>query len=304
MQNGKTHHLPGLPAGGTPNWERLLAGNPNQILEALRAWFGPKRIPDREMEHGYWKTLADHCNPDEIAEALLERLDLDGEHLLDLEASDQPQLRGLLESTARERLCHLDLEPEERDRIHRHPFLLAEVAFEGEGQLRLAAALYALAHEATVGRDTFSLYEAVLLRFKLGNTMLLLDPRPDSRDRYIGLVLKAVELAEAMKADQRSPQDALRALTLEVRIWLGCRLEESGSMEAAAESFRGAYRCAVKPDDRVECAARAASALAACGRALDAREALLAVWDEVSEVEDGMVRELWEAVLWSLGGDR
>lgn len=301
MQNGKTHHLSGLPAGGTPNWERLLAGNPNQILEALRAWFGPRRIPDREMEQGYWKTLALHCSAAGIADAVLERLDFDGEHLLDLEASDQPQLQCLLESAARECLCRLDLEPEERDRIHRHSFLLAEVAFEGEGHLRPAAALYALAHEATVGRDTFSLYEAVLLRFKLGNTMLLLDPRPDSRDRYIGLVRKAVELAEAMKADERSPQDALRALTLEVRIWLGCRLEESGDMEAAAESFRAASRCAVRPDDRVECAARAASALAACGRKTDAREALLSVWDEVPGVEDGMVRELWEAILWSLG---
>jgi hypothetical protein len=301
MQNGKTHHLPGLPAGGTPNWERLLAGDSNQILEALRAWFGPKRILDREMEHGYWETLAARCTPEELAEAVLERLDLDGEHLLDLEAADQSQLRCFLESAARERLCHLDLEPEERDRLHRHSFLLAEVAFEGEGHLRPAAALYALAHEATVGRDTFSLYEAVLLRFKLGNTMLLLDSRPDYRDRYIRLVRKAVELAEAMKADERSPQDALRALTLEVRIWLGCRQEESGHMEAAAESFRAASRCAVRPDDRVECAARAASALAACGRKIDAREALLSVWDEVPGVEDGMVRELWEAILWSLG---
>lgn len=300
MQNGKTHHLSGLPAGGTPNWERLLAGNPNEILEALRAWFGPRRIPDREMEQGYWKTLAVHCGPAEVADAVLERLDLDGEHLLDLETSDQPQLRCLLESAARECLCRLDLEPEERDRIHRHSFLLAEVAFEGDGQLRQAAALYALSHEATVGRDTFSLYEAVLLRFKLGNTMLLLDSRPESRDRYIGLVRNAVELAEAMKADERSPQDALRALTLEVRIWLGCRLEESGDMEAAAESFRAASRCAVKPDDRVECAARAASALATCGRKLDARELLLSVWDKVSAVEDEMVRDLWEAILWSL----
>lgn len=301
MQNGKSHHLSGLPASGTPNWERLLAGNPDQILEALRAWFGPRQIPDAEMEHGYWETLAAHCAPEELAEAVLERLDLGGEHLLDLESSDLARLRYLLENAARERLSHLDLTPEERDRINRHSFLLAETVFEGEGHLRPAAALYALAHESTVSRDTFSLYETVLLRFKLGTTMLLTDSNPEHRRRCIGLVCKAAELAETMKANERSPQDALRALTLEIRIWLGCRQEESGDLEAAAESFRAAASCATTPDDRVECVARAASALAACGRTIDAREALLSVWDEVPGVEDGMVRELWEAILWSLG---
>lgn len=300
MQNGKSHHLGGLPTGGTPNWERLLAGDPAQILEALRAWFGPRRIPDQEMEHGYWETLAIRCTPEEIADAVLERLDLNGERLLDLESSDLTRLRCLLESAARERLGRLDLAPEERDRIKRHSFLLAEAVFESEGHLRPAAALYALAHEATEGKDTFSLYEAVLLRFKLGSAMLLLDQKPDHRSRCIEFVRTAIELAEIMRASERVPRDALRALSLEVRIWLGCRLEESGDLQAAAESFRAAVSCAVKPDDRVECTARAASALAACGRKDDARELLLSVWAEVAGVEDGMVRELWEAVLWSL----
>lgn len=300
MQNGKSHHLPGLPTGRVPNWEHLLAGSPSQVLEALRAWFGPRRVPDPEMEHGYWETLVARCTAEEVAEAVLERLDLDGERLLDLEASDLSRLRGLLESAAQERLGRLDLSPEERDRIKHHSFLLAEAVFEGEGHLRPAAALYALAHEATAGKDTFSLYETVLLRFKLGNAMLLLDSKPDHRRRCVGLVHTAVELAETMRASERAPRDALRALSLEVRIWLGCRLEESGELDAAAESFRAAASCASTPNDRVECVARAASALAACGRKLDARELLLSVWDDVAGVEDAMVRELWEKILWSL----
>jgi hypothetical protein len=304
MQNGKSHQRSGLSMGRTPNWDRLLAGNPSQILEALRAWFGPKRVPDLEMEHGYWETLTARCTVDELAEAVLERLDLDGEHLLDLDPADLSRLRSFLESAARNRLGCLDLSPEERDRINRHSFLLAEAVFEGEGHLRPAAALYALAHEATVGQDTFSLYEAVLLRFKLGNSMLLLDDEPDRRHRCIGLVRKAVDFAEAMRASERSPRDALRALTLEIRIWLGCRQEEIGHLEAAAESFRAAVSCAVKPDDRVECTARAASALAALGRKVEARELLFSVGDDVENLEDGMVRQLWEAILWSLGGDR
>jgi hypothetical protein len=301
MQNGKSHHLPGLPTGGTPNWDHLLAGDPSQILEALRAWFGPRRIPDLEMEQGYWETLAARCTADELAEAVLERLDFDGERLLDLDSPDLFRLRCFLECAARERLLDLDLPQDERDRIGRHSFLLAEVVFEEQGHLRPAAALYALAHEGTLGKGTFSLYEAVLLRFKLGNAMLLMDERPERRRRCIGLVRKAADLAETMKASERAPHDALRALTLELRIWLGHRQEELGDLVAAAESFCGAMSCAVKPDDRVECAARAASALATCGRRLDARELLLSVWDEVAGVEDGMVRELWEAVLWSLG---
>jgi hypothetical protein len=301
MQNGKSHRFAGLPTGGVPNWDRLLAGDPSQILEALRAWFGPKRIPDLEMEHGYWETLAARCTADQLAEAVLERFDFDGERLLDLEPPDLSRLRSLLECTARDRLGYLDLSQEERDRISRHSFLLAEVVFEEQGNLPPAAALYALAHEGAVGQDTFSLYEAVLLRFKLGNAMLLMDERPERRHRCIGLVRKAADLAETMRASERLPNEALRALTLEVRIWLGHRQEELGDLEAAAESFRIAVSCSATPDDRVECAARAASALAACGRKLDARELLLSVWDEVASVEDGLVRELWEAVLWSIG---
>lgn len=301
MQNGKSHQLAGLPTGGTLNWERLLGGDLSQILEALRAWFGPRRIPDPEMEHGYWETLAARCTIDELSEAVLERLDFDGEHLLDLESSDLPRLRCRLECEARERLIHLDLPPEERERINRHSFLLAEAVFEGKGDLRPAAALYALAHEGTVGQDTFSLYEAILLRFKLGNAMHLLDDGPDRRHLCVGLVRKAADFAEAMRAGERSPRDALRALTLEIRIWLGCRQEEIGDLNSAAESFRAAMSCAATSDDRVECAARAASALAACGQKAEARELLLSVGDDVENLEDGMVRDLWEAILWSLG---
>jgi hypothetical protein len=301
MQNGKSHHLPGLPTGGTPNWDRLLAGDSSQILEALRAWFGPRRVLDVDMERGYWETLAARCTADELAKAVVDRLDFDGERLLDLEASDQSRLRCRLECEAQDRLLHLNLSQDERDRIGRHSLLLAEVVFEEQGHLPPAAALYALAHESTVGQDTFSLYEAVLLRFKLGNAMLLMDERPERRRRCIALVRKAADLAETMRASERTPHDALRALTLEVRIWLGHRQEEIGDLEAAAESFRAAVSCSATPDDRVECAARAASALAACGQEPEARELLLSVWDEVAGVEDGMVRELWEAILWSLG---
>jgi hypothetical protein len=252
------------------------------------------------MEHDYWETLAARCTPEELAEAVLDRLNLDGERLLDMEPADQARLRCFLESAARERLGDLDLSQEDRERTNRHSFLLAEAVFEGQGHLRPAAALYALAHEATVGQDTFSLYEAILLRFKLGNAIHLMDSRLDVRRRCIGLVHRAVELAETMRASERAPRDALRALTLEVRIWLGCRLEECGDLEAAADCFRAAVNCAVKPDDRVECAARAASALAACGRKTEARDLLHSVLDEVANVDDGMVRELWEAILWSL----
>jgi hypothetical protein len=304
MQNGKSHHAVGMPTGEIPDWERLLSEDPDRIVKELREWLGPHRAPDSEMEHSYWKALAAHCLEDDLADAVLARLDLDGEHLLDLDTSDLARLRCRLECAARDRLGELDLPPEKRERINKHSFLLAEAVFEGEGHLRRAAALYALAHEATVGQDTFSLYELVLLRFKLGNTMLLLDGKPEVRHRCIGLVRKAAELAETMRASERAPRDALRALTLEIRIWLGCRHEELGDFEAAAESFRAAVICSARTDDRVECAARAASALAACGRKQDACELLLAVGDDVANVEDGMVRELWEAILWSLGGER
>jgi hypothetical protein len=45
---------------------------------------------------------------------------------------------------------------------------------------------------------------------------------------------------------------------------------------------------------------RAASALAACGRIAEARTLLFSVQDMLGSVEDGMVRELWARVLWTL----
>jgi len=173
MQNGKSLHRPGLRTGSAPDWDRLLPGDPDQTLGALRAWLGPERSPDPEVEHLYWEVLADRCTLDELATAVLERLDLDGENLLDVESVDLPRLRECLESAAREHLDRLDLPPDERERVRWHPFLLAEVAFESQGLLAPAAALYAVAHEGRMGDDVFSRYEGLLLRFKLGNALLL-----------------------------------------------------------------------------------------------------------------------------------
>jgi tetratricopeptide (TPR) repeat protein len=201
----------------------------------------------------------------------------------------------------RDRLGGLDLSGDERERARKHSFLLAEVAFEGQGSLLPAAALYALVHGGESGESTFSLYERILLRFKLGNALLLLDERPERRRQCVGLVRRAAELAELLTRCEGNPREALRALILEIRIWLGHRQEELGDLEAAAECFRAAVACSSTIDDRVTCVARAASALAACGRVGEARELLLSVQGEIGQVEDGMVRELWEAVFWSLG---
>ena len=301
MQNGKSSHPAGLRTGAAPDWHRLVPGRSDQVLEALRDWLGSRRDPDPEVECGYWKALLDCCTVVELADAVLERLDFEGERLLNVRPADLLPLRERFESTARERLRLLDLSEEDRSRIGRHLFLLSEVAFEGEEHLPLAAALYALAHEGGAGEDTFSRYEGILLRFKLGNALLLLDERIESRQRCIGLVRRACQRAEELRCVEGSPRDALRALVLEIWIWLGHRQEEMGEMEAAANAFLSAVTCAATTDDRVSCTARAASALAACGRTREAREQLLSVCDEVGNVEDGMVRELWEAVLWSLG---
>lgn len=301
MQNGKSSHPAGLRTGAAPDWQRLVPGRSDQVLGALRDWLGSRRNSDPDVERGYWKTLLDRCTAVELADAVLERLDLDGERLLDVRPADLLPLRERFESVARERLRLLDLSEEERIRADQHVFLLSEVAFEGEEHLPLAAALYALAHEGRFGEDTFSRYEALLLRFKLGNALLLLDERAESRRRCIGLVRRACQRAEELRSVEGSPRDALRALTLEIWIWLGHRQEEMGDLEAAADAFLAAVGCAATTDDRVSCTARAASALAGCGRTREAREQLLTVWDEVGKVEDGMVRALWEAVLLSLG---
>lgn len=302
MRNGKGHHQRiGLHTGVALDWDRLLLAGPDKILSGLRLWLGPKRVENTEIERSYWKALVARCEAEELAAAVLERLDLDGERLLDLDAIDLPPVRELLERAARERLDALDLPHDERERIRKHSFLLAEVAFEGQGDLCPALALYALLHDARLGADTFSLYEEVLLRFKVGNALLLLDECPERRRRYVGFVRQAAELADILGGRSEIPREALLALTLEVRIWLGHRQEELGELQAAAECFRAALACSRTLDDRVTCAARAASALAACGQILEARELLLSVQEEVGQVEDEMVRELWEGVFWSLG---
>lgn len=300
MRNGKSlfHHA-GLRTRTAPDWDLLLLAEPDQVLRALRDWLGPKRAADPETEGRYWETLVERCDLDDLAEAVLARFDPDGERLLDLEPADLSRLRDRMEAEAHSRLDRLELPDEERERVRRHSFLLAEVVLEGQGCLLPAAALYALVHEERAGQDTFSLYERILLRFKLGNALLLMDERPERRWQCVELVRKASELADLLIP--QAPLEALRALILEIRIWLGHRQEELGDLEAAAEAFRAAVTCSRTLDDRVTCAARAASALAACGRTREAREILLSVETVVGEVEDEMVRELWEGVFWSLG---
>ncbi|MEA2564566.1 MAG: hypothetical protein QOH06_6070 [Acidobacteriota bacterium] len=304
MRNGKgLHHYDGLSTGAAPDWDRLLLAGPDKVFRGLRSWLGPKRAENTEVERSYWRTLAARGDADELATAVVERLDLDGERLVDMDAIDLPQVRNHLEHAAREKLDRLDLPHDERERVRKHSFLLAEVAFEAQGDLCPALALYALIHDARVGADTFSLYEEVLLRFKVGNALLLLDERPERRWRCVGFVRQASELADILGERSEAPREALRALTLEIRIWLGHRQEELGDLQAAAECFQAAVTCSRTLDDRVTCAARAASALAACGRVQEAREILLSVQEEVGQVEDEMVRELWEGVFWSLGDE-
>ncbi len=304
MRNGKSlHHHDGLPTGAAPDWDRLLLTGPDKIFRGLRSWLGPKRAEDTEVERGYWRALVDRGDNEELVAAIVERLGLDSDRLLDLDAIDLPPIRESLERAARERLDGLDLPRDERERVRKHSFLLAEAAFEAQGDLCPALALYALIHDARLGADTFSLYEEVLLRFKVGNALLLLDERPERRWRCVGFVRQASELADILSERSEAPREALRALTLEIRIWLGHRQEELGDLYAAAECFQAAFTYSRTIDDRVTCAARAASALAACGRVQEAREILLSVQEEVDQVEDEMVRELWEGVFWSLGGE-
>ena len=303
MQNGKSHHRHrGLDTGAALDWDRLLLSGPDEIFRGLRPSLGPKRAQNTEVERIYWKSLLAREDAEELAATVLERLDLDGDRLLDVDAIDLPPLRERLERAARQKLASLEMPEDERERVCKHPFLLAEVAFEGQGDLRSALALYALIHDGRVGKDTFSLYEEVLFRFKVGNVSLLLDERPEYRRRCVELVRQAADLADILSGRSEAPREALRALTLEIWIWLGHRQEELGDLQVAAECFRSAVICSRTIDDRVTCAARAASALSACGRVQEAKDILLSVEGEVGQVEDEMVRELWEGVFWSLGG--
>jgi hypothetical protein len=300
MRNGKTFpQRAGLQTGTAPDWVRLLLAERNHVTEALRAWLGPRRSPDPEIEHGYWELLADGP-PEELAEAVLERLDLEGERLLDLDGADLSRVRERLESEACNRLAGIELPEDEHERVRRNGLLLAEVAFEGQGALPTAAALYALCRDAGAEEGTFSVYQEALTCFKLGNVLFLVDERLEDRRRCVVLVQRSAERAEAAREAEGAPREALRALVLEMRIWLGHRQEGLGDLAAAAESFLYAIPCAGTLDDRVSCTARAASALATIGRSNEARELLLSVHGEVGQVEDEMVRELWEAVLWSV----
>jgi len=300
MRNGKScPQRAGLRTGTAPDWVRLLLAERSHVTEALRSWLGPRRSPDPEIEHGYWNLLADGP-AEELAEAVLQRLDLDRALLLDLDPSDLAKIRQCLESEAGDRLSRIGLPEDEQERVRRNGLLLAEIAFESRGSLPPAAALYALCGDGGAGEGVFSIYQEGLTRFKLGNALFQLDERPESRRRCVALVRRSAERAETARESEGAPREALRALALEIRIWLGHRQEELGDLAAAAESFLHAVACAGTLDDRVACTARAASVLAAIGRVQEARELLLAVREEVDQVEDGMVRELWEAVLWSV----
>src|SRR5215212_7875901 len=126
MRNGKSlQHHDGLSTGTAPDWDRLLLAGPEKIFRGLRSWLGPKRAEDTEVERGYWRALVARGDTEELAAAIVARLDLDGERLLDLDAIDLPPIRECLERAARERLERLDLPHYERERVRKHSFLLA-----------------------------------------------------------------------------------------------------------------------------------------------------------------------------------
>src|SRR5687768_5049273 len=109
MRNGKgLHHHGGVPTGAAPDWDRLLLAGPDRIFKGLRAWLGPKRAEDTEVERSYWTALVARGDTEELAVAVIERLDLDNDRLLDLDAIDLPRIRESLEHAARERLDLLD----------------------------------------------------------------------------------------------------------------------------------------------------------------------------------------------------
>jgi hypothetical protein len=303
MRNGRgVHRVEGLPVPGLPDWPRLLREDPASTLMALRACLGVQRAAEPELEHQYWTLLAARYGSDELAEAVLDRLDLDRERLVDVEDGDRLLLLGCLERAALEQA---ELSRGEQRRVRLHVLLLAETVLEARERLGVAAALYALAHDGTLGgEDPFSCYERVLLLFKLAHVLFQIaqSPADRRRRRCIEAARRARDGARALREVHGAPEEEIRLLLLELQIWLGHKQEEMGDLAAASEAFLAAVPWSATVDDRVTCTTRAASALAGLGERRKASELLRSVEAELDRVEDPVVRELWELVAWDLEG--
>src|SRR4051812_12333729 len=122
-----------------------------------------------DKESPAWGALIKNCSPDELADRLLRRIDLDSSGcLLPLETGERTLLRRHFEEIV------LGLAEPDQESPGSPAWLLAETVLEDEDRFAEAAAVYALAYDdlqAAAGDPAH--YESIVLRLKLAASLAL-----------------------------------------------------------------------------------------------------------------------------------
>lgn len=239
-----------------------------------------------------WIALLDQgASIDDLAEAILSYLDLDSDEqllaLLTTEDSFRDRLMGYFRSAAGE---------SESDET-RHLLALCEGSLEASAQYASATAFYALLHDALFPlKEGLPFLESSILRFKLGHTLLMEDEYDEERIRRCAdFARRTLVLLEGFSHQPENLRSAADAVKFELQTWLGDRLDELGRFSEAAAAYGQAVILADNADDRISNAAQMASAMAKAGKPQKALELMLLRRDELADVEDPEIRELWVA---------
>jgi hypothetical protein len=282
------------------DWRERLREDPDGTVAELVRRFGPRRSLAPEVEDLFWRVLVDFGRHADLARAILGRIrppaetadlaDPEAASLLDLDREHRVRVRGMLRQAATEVLGKMVRDPEERERMARHPSRLPEAAFARRGRPDVAAALYALEHDH-LGSDPAGIQAD--------------DPGPSRDHGYRRLCRAALryEVARAlhrvaghqaaafdiMRSVVRLVDDALEApgsdaasewlplawrLSFHTREWLGFRYFEDGRYEAAEREFLRAAGAVPETDLAVAASMFAANAMIRDGRSDEARSLL------------------------------
>lgn len=313
------------------DWRERLKTDPRGTVVELLERFAGGRGADPEVEDLFWRGLADHGTPEEIARGVLGRLRVGREpgpgpsgvlHLLDLDREHRVRLRGRLHLAAAEALAGFVRDPEERARIEAHPARLPEAALERKGRPREAAALYALEHDRLAAEDgpeadavaepAEALLGRAALRYALARALHRAGHRDAGEAERALAVMESVLGLLALVGDDPGAGEPVAdggegslpwRLSFHAREWLGLRHYEAGRYREAVGEFLRAAEAAPETDLELAAHIFAANALLRAGRKAEARSLL----DGLRERVAGMSRDVseeWDALWRRLLDDR
>lgn len=294
-------------------WRERLRADPAGAGGELILRFRERPSDDAEIEDLFWLAACDQAGDEELARAVLARLEPPPDpsrELLGLSREQRVRARGRLRFAGVEALRERVRDPDDRERIARHPARLAEVAFARRGRAAEAAALYALEHDRRLAGELTlvapdagppipiaarRLLRRATLRYEVARSLARVVDHGDRALPVMESVLLLLDRLVAGAGQGSEVQPLAWRLSFHAREWLGLRHYEAGRHAEAEREFLRAAGAAPETDLAVAARLFAANAMIRDGRAAEARALLDALRIDVGRLEPPAADE-WVAM--------